>query len=140
MGLQEPASTQSPEAAGANLGWSAPREFISRGYVQPVGPINTNLMLGNIVTFNEHYCKAQSIIVLRPFEVSETNLAYLTNIGHYLEGKAYFRQLPNCCDRITVKTEQSWLQSAPGVESLKVFADKSVGRRLDGLVGLLAQL
>ena len=105
-----------------------------------MGPINTNLMLGNIVTFNEHYCKAQSIIVLRPFEVSETNLAFFTNIGHYLEGKAYFRQLPNCCDRITVKTQQSWLQSAPSVESLKVFADKSVGRRLDGLVGLLAQL
>ena len=46
----------------------------------------------------------------------------------------------NCCDRITVKTQQSWSQSATGEESAKVFVDKSYGRRLDGLVGLLAQL
>ena len=60
-------------------------------------------------------------------------------LPHYLEEEAYLRQ-SNCCDRITVKTQQSWSQSATGEESAKVFVDKSYGRRLDGLVGLLAQL
>ena len=69
-------------------------EFISHGYLQPVGPINTNLMLSNIVTINE-YRRSKSIrgfmsaacgIILKPMTCS----AYLTNIASLFRGGSLF--------------------------------------------------
>ena len=65
-------------------------EFISHGYLQPVGPINTNRMLSNIVTINEYrrsksirgYMSAACGNILRLMTCS----AYLTNIASLFRG------------------------------------------------------
>ena len=120
------------------FGWLSPREFISHAHLQPVGPINTNLMLGYIVTFNEHcktmHCIAMSTIVLRP-------LLRSWHIGPLFRGQSLFPAVIQLLRRSNHRQNRAILAAICDGRVESVFvADKSYRRRLDGLVGLLAQL